>query len=115
MDRPTAIFIRHAATGMNLSGVWQGRDVDPPLNSEGVGQAQALSKGLEHHFGSDPWNVVSSPLARARMTAQAIEAAGLSIDGVATSDVFLEADIGWMSRRPWNDYHTSIEADSSAD
>ena len=67
---PELIFIRHGQTQANADGRWQGWS-DYPLTPLGQTQAQAVAQ----HLASTPDNFISlytSPLLRARQTAQAI-------------------------------------------
>ncbi len=61
-------LIRHGETSGNLEGRFRGRK-DFPLNSRGMKQAEDLAEALKDvHFSA----VYSSPLLRAKQTAQAI-------------------------------------------
>ncbi len=67
--------MRHGESTWNAEGRYQGR-MDPPLSARGRAQAEALAARLEHEQAAEPperrfATVVSSPLARARDTAQA--------------------------------------------
>lgn len=63
------ILVRHGETALNASRVIQ--PPDTPLSARGAGQAQAVARRLE---GLAPSAVLSSDLARALQTAQAIAA-----------------------------------------
>ena len=77
-------LVRHAETTANAGGIWQGRS-DSPLTDLGAGQVTRLAKRLATH---EPFDLmVTSPLGRARTTADAL--------GVAESDErWSELDIG---------------------
>jgi probable phosphoglycerate mutase len=63
---PTLIFVRHGETAWNVAKRIQGH-LDIPLNDHGRAQAQAVREALAH---TPIHAVVSSPLQRARHTAQ---------------------------------------------
>lgn len=69
------IIVRHGRTDANSSGVLQGR-MDNPLNDEGLDQArrvaELLAVTLPDESGSRGVRIVSSPLLRARQTAEHI-------------------------------------------
>lgn len=73
----TIVLVRHGETDWNYSGRYQGQ-TDIPLNETGLAQA-AIVAGVIASDG--PWDaIVSSPLSRARQTAEAIAAAiGISV------------------------------------
>lgn len=69
-------FLRHGETDWNARGLSQG-NVDIPLNERGIAQAHAAARLLR---GRGIATIVSSPLSRARVTAEiAGEALGLSV------------------------------------
>jgi probable phosphoglycerate mutase len=89
-ERPTRlVLVRHGATEHSAAMRFSGRN-DLPLDAAGEAQAAALAlrlKGVRHAR-----TVVTSPLPRARQTAEAIAAAaGL---GVETNDDLIETDFG---------------------
>ena len=69
------IVVRHGRTDANRSGVLQGR-MDNPLNAEGIDQAQRVADLLAATYSdssdSGSVHIVSSPLLRARQTAECI-------------------------------------------
>ncbi|MDH3518586.1 MAG: histidine phosphatase family protein, partial [Acidimicrobiia bacterium] len=77
-------FVRHGRSEANEAGVWNGRG-DSPLSAEGEQQLGALGPRLAR-VGFDV--VVSSPLERARRTAESFA------DEVVIDDEFLELDLG---------------------
>lgn len=85
------IILRHGRTEANAQGLLQGR-IDPPLDDLGRRQASAAAA----HIGPVD-RVVSSPLLRARQTAEAF---GLA---VAVDDRFIELDYGDWEGRPVRD------------
>ncbi|CAN5823023.1 hypothetical protein BH23ACT5_BH23ACT5_00940 [soil metagenome] len=65
---PEIVLIRHAESDANVATLWQGRG-DSDLSPEGRVQVEALRRRLvDAHFDA----VVTSPLTRARRTAEAI-------------------------------------------
>lgn len=84
-------LIRHARSTWNAEGRWQGH-ADPPLDEVGLKQAEALA---EHLRGETFAAVYSSPLVRARQTAEYIaRAQSLS---VVLDDRLKERDVGAWS------------------
>ncbi|MXP62352.1 histidine phosphatase family protein [Roseomonas sp. M0104] len=63
-------FLRHGETDWNARGLSQG-NVDIPLNSIGIAQAERAAAALR---GKEIATIVSSPLGRARNTAEAVAA-----------------------------------------
>jgi probable phosphoglycerate mutase len=113
-----AAFIRHGQTDWNRDGLLQGSS-DIPLND--TGRAQALDALMT--LRSMPWDVVvSSPLVRARETAQII-AGGLGIPLGAAYPGLVERDYGALEgtsssdaidRWPTRDYPGAESLDSVA-
>ncbi|MDR4534692.1 histidine phosphatase family protein [Glutamicibacter sp. PS] len=82
-------FVRHGQTQWNLEGRLQGSS-DIPLNDTGREQARQAVQVL----GAGDWDViVSSPLSRARETAQII-AEGLGLELGPAYDLLIERDYG---------------------
>lgn len=91
------LLVRHGRTAMNASGALQGR-IDIPLDDVGVAQAVALGHQLATSGAS---RVVSSPLQRARRTAELVaEPLGLAVD---IDDRLVEIDYGTWDTRPLRD------------
>lgn len=88
------VFARHGQTAPNRDGLVLGR-ADPPLTEEGHRQAALLGAAL----GGEPVQaIVSSPLVRARQTADVISAAcGVP---VTVDDRLVEIDWGAWEGRP---------------
>ncbi len=78
------VFVRHAESQANRDGVWNGRS-DGPLSSDGVAQLEQLSTRLAN---SKFDLVVSSPLERARQTAESFA------DTYEIDDQLIEIDLG---------------------
>ncbi|POF62431.1 histidine phosphatase family protein [Novacetimonas maltaceti] len=65
-------YLRHGETDWNAEGRSQGR-TDIPLNARGVEQARQAGLVLSRHLGAHPIaRIVSSPLGRARRTAEIV-------------------------------------------
>jgi probable phosphoglycerate mutase len=75
------LLVRHGETAWNRDGRYQGR-TDVPLSPDGEAQVRALGKRLAHVSIT---RAISSPLSRAKNTAEAI---------LAGRDVTLELDAG---------------------
>jgi len=93
-------LIRHAATDNNRARppILQGRRTDPGLSEEGRRQARLTAQALADR----PIDCVySSPLLRARETAEAIAAPhGLEVE---FDDGLIEADVGDWEGRAWDE------------
>jgi probable phosphoglycerate mutase len=88
------VFARHGQTAPNRDGLVLGR-ADPELTGEGRRQAAALAAALA---GEPVTAILTSPLVRARQTAEAIGAAcGLP---VTVDERLLEIDWGTWEGRP---------------
>jgi len=93
-------LVRHAATANNRARPprLQGRRTDPPLSDEGFQQARQTGRLLAE---SPLAAVYSSPLLRARQTAEAIALPhGLEVEIV---DDLIEVDVGDWEGRPWDE------------
>jgi broad specificity phosphatase PhoE len=93
-------LVRHGATDNNRADPprLQGRRTDPPLSDEGRGQARQTGEFLAG-FPLDA--VCSSPLLRARQTAEAIARPhGLAVDVV---EDLIEVDVGEWEGRAWQE------------
>ena len=91
-------FLRHGETDWNAQGLSQG-NVDIPLNPTGLAQARAAATRLRHRGIA---TIVSSPLSRARVTAD-IAAAALSLP-VQTDDGLREVRFGAQEGQPMSDW-----------
>ncbi len=92
--QPTRLWLaRHGETEENAAGRILGRR-DPPLSLAGVGQAEALAERMQEVGLAAVW---SSPLERARRTAELVGAA-LGLEPV-TLQALIESDRGdWEGR-----------------
>jgi broad specificity phosphatase PhoE len=89
-------FVRHGQTGPNRDGLIIGRS-DPSLTEEGRRQAVLLGAILA---GEKPATILTSPLVRARETAEAIAAAcGLTPE---VDERLVELDWGSWEGRPFS-------------
>jgi broad specificity phosphatase PhoE len=86
------ILVRHGQTGANQRGLLLGR-ADEPLCDGGREQADALARALPV-----PARLISSPLRRARSTADAI--AAVSGTPVEVDERWVEMDYGALDGRP---------------
>lgn len=93
MEKYMKIYlIRHGQTDWNLQGRFQGRE-DIPLNDYGMMQARECGKAIE---GECFKAVITSPLSRARKTAEII-AESLSIEQIIKDDGITERDFSKVS------------------
>ena len=79
------ILLRHGQTAANASGLLQGR-ADHPLDAVGLDQAERAARALLAAYPGA--RIVSSPLLRARQTAEAISSE------IVVDDRFVELDYG---------------------
>ena len=93
-------FLRHGETDWNAEGRSQGR-TDIALNKVGIVQAKRAARTL---VGQGIVTIVSSPLSRARVTAETVAAAlGLSI--AAFDDDLQEVCFGEQEGQPMGDWY----------
>lgn len=68
------LYARHGESTWNAAGRWQGQ-ADPPLSARGRAQAEALADRLFQRLGAGGISLLAtSPLARARATAEIVGA-----------------------------------------
>jgi broad specificity phosphatase PhoE len=97
------VLVRHGQTEPNRAGRLLGH-ADPPLNERGRQQADALATVLEH--GPAPRLVLTSPLLRARETAERISVA--TGTPVRTDERLIELDYGEWDERPLRDIPADV-------
>lgn len=91
------LFVRHGQTDDNARGLIQGRN-DPPLNDNGLAQAERIAEILSHQ---DVSCIISSPLKRALQTADIIsQKTGLVIE---LDDRLVERDFGLLQNHTYED------------
>ncbi|MBO0710684.1 MAG: histidine phosphatase family protein [Acetobacteraceae bacterium] len=104
-DSPAALertgfwFLRHGETDWNARNLSQG-DVEIPLNENGIRQAHEAARRLAN-LGIA--SIVSSPLSRARVTAE-IAAAALGL-GVAFDEGLREVAFGEQEGQPMGEWY----------
>jgi broad specificity phosphatase PhoE len=93
------LLVRHGVTDWNREGRFQGH-LDPALSADGREEARLLARRLAGSSLDRPRRVVSSPLLRARQTAQAIhEWIGPGAPALALDDRLMEVGQGeWEGR-----------------
>jgi probable phosphoglycerate mutase len=83
VSEPRLLLVRHGVTAWNREGRFQGH-LDPPLSDAGQHEARLVAVRLAADDGLRPARVISSTLARARQTADAIaDVASTSVEGDA--------------------------------
>ncbi len=94
-------FARHGRTDANVQMVIQGR-IDNPLNNDGINDAHDVAKIIkQNNLKFDV--VVSSPLSRAKKTAQIIlNDLNQNLD-IITNELFVEREFGDAEGKPIND------------
>ena len=98
-------LVRHGQTVFNAEGRLQGH-VDSPLTELGRAQAAMAGTALRRLTdGGTGWRIISSPLGRARDTAEAIRAA-LGLAGVQTDERLIELS--------WGEWDGGLRADLRA-
>ena len=93
-------FLRHGETDWNAQGLSQGR-TDIPLNTVGLAQAERAARTLQ---GLGIATIVSSPLSRARATAEVV-AGTLGLPVAAFDDDLRETNFGEQEGRPMGDWY----------
>ncbi|MDB5175632.1 MAG: histidine phosphatase family protein [Candidatus Saccharibacteria bacterium] len=92
-------FVRHGLSVMNKQGIFSGR-TETPLAPEGLAQAKAAGLELKD-VGVDC--IVSSPMKRARHTAQIIaDEIGYNKDKIILNDLFMERAFGPLEGTPYS-------------
>ena len=86
---PRIGLVRHGATDWTLQGRYQGR-ADVPLSAQGLREVEALT---EYTDDQNITRIVTSPLCRARQTAERL-AGHLGLSGLEIDDDLLELDYG---------------------
>jgi broad specificity phosphatase PhoE len=101
MSRTILTLIRHGETRANLDGVWHG-STDTPLTDRGMAQAQRVAAHVDACH-RDATALYSSPLQRARHTAEAI-AALIGLE-VSLEPGLAEYDLGRWEGKRYHDLH----------
>lgn len=98
-------FLRHGQTDWNLQFKMQGRE-EVPLNETGIAQAKEVAQGLKkakEEAGISWTKIISSPLSRARDTAEIIKNE-VGCDEFYTDERIIERDFGEMSGLVYEEY-----------
>lgn len=93
----TLLLVRHGETQLNQAGLLRGR-LDVPLTPHGIDEARAVARRIAAEY--EVMSIYSSPLLRARQTADALASAcgGLT---VAVDPRFVDVDYGaWAGKPP---------------
>ncbi|MFL1461472.1 histidine phosphatase family protein [Roseococcus sp. DSY-14] len=93
-------FLRHGETDWNAQGLSQGQ-TDIPLNAIGRAQAERAAQALR---GKGIATIVTSPLSRARETAEAV-ARALSLPIAAEDPELMEVRFGEQEGQPMGDWY----------
>lgn len=96
-------FIRHGLSELNVKGLYAGH-TDTPLTAEGRSQAKKAGRDAA---GLDIDLIVSSPLSRARETAQiAAREIGYPDDRIIIDDRLIERHFGKLEAQPYSPQHS---------
>ncbi len=101
MEMTKICLVRHGETDYNRKTLIQGL-IDNPLNEKGLEQADKTGKWFAEN-DNDFDVIISSPLARALKTAQAIAAHIDYSDTIILEPGFVERDFGKLEGTPVND------------
>jgi len=92
------LLVRHGITTWNREGRFQGH-LDPPLAPEGLEEVRLVAARIRDAADLRAARIISSPLARARQTAEIISAA-LAMDG-ATAELTFDPDLVELGQGEW--------------
>ncbi|NLA35418.1 MAG: histidine phosphatase family protein [Actinobacteria bacterium] len=95
-------IVRHGRTESNASGLLLGH-ADPPLDELGRWQAAQAARSLSPSNGVTLGRIISSPLVRARETAEALAAQNPIAPAVTVDDRLIELDYGDWDQIPIRD------------
>lgn len=99
------LFVRHGQTDNNAQKLIQGRN-NPPLNEKGLSQAREIAEKL---VDMDFSSIVSSPLLRAKQTAEIIaQRKGLLVE---FDERLMERDFGLLQDQPYDRLNRLGETD----
>ena len=98
--------VRHGETDFNKSGKFHGI-LDVELSQDGIEQAEKLSVNLEGDFDV----IISSPLKRARTTAEIINSK-LKLE-IVENDLILERDFGNLEGLTWEEFSAKFPDEAS--
>ncbi|MGD0977378.1 MAG: histidine phosphatase family protein [Minisyncoccia bacterium] len=90
-------IIRHGETNYNKMGKTAGQVFNHPLNDKGIEQAKSISKNLPSEINA----IFSSPLKRARQTAEIINK-NYNLK-IGLRDELMERNYGSLSGKTWED------------
>lgn len=88
-------LVRHGETDWNKKMLLQGRE-DIPLNEEGIRQAHECGKAFREHGMVKKARIVSSPLLRAKKTAEII-ATYIGVEQIEIEENLIEREFGLLS------------------
>jgi len=98
--------VRHGETNFNKSGKFHGI-LDVELSQDGIEQAEKLSVNLEGDFDV----IISSPLKRARTTAEIINSK-LKLE-IVENELILERDFGNLEGLTWEEFSEKFPVEAS--
>lgn len=102
----TIYFVRHGETTANVERVLAGSRTNTPLTAKGIEQAVVTAEALRP-VAYDL--LISSPLVRARDTAQIIAEIHAYQGPIVESDLLLERDFGKATSKPYEEIGDAVE------
>lgn len=101
-------FVRHGESEANVRKVFAGQEDDSLLTNEGIKQAKATAQEIKKE-GIKIDKIISSPLKRARETAEIISRKlGLDTSEIIIENRIIEYDMGSLSGTPWHTISSAI-------
>ena len=105
----TIYFVRHGQSQANVDKIFAGSRLDSPLTTLGLKQAEELAARLQH-MPID--SIVSSPLKRARQTAECIAQKNGYRTQIRIQPLLAERDFGEATGKSWQNPKLNEQVDN---